>query len=591
MAERQELQDPDGWQYYHAEQLTGGLNLGIRPDKLKDDELLECQNVTFELDRVRIDTGYVPFFGKVTGTPRAVVQYHKKNGQSELLLITNSALYTLRQDQWQYVRWSTEFTTLTAQANEGATSLSVVSSASFQVGSVIGIVLTDGKQHQTTVATVPNGTSITINDPIPIGKTAANGAEVLLATTFGGDDDIAVSTVTLPFNDWFVFTNGVNAPIRYNGTDAVYIPNLPGGTNFTCRVVQLYQNYLLLINTVESGTAFPQRVRWCDTADPTNWTTGNAGFRDLYSSEDFCIAAAPLGPYMAIYKERSIVRMEYVGSVEKLFHFEDIVSGEGTFSQDAIVDLGDYHIFVGNANIYKYTGGYSIDPVGDKVFDRLFGARGELNPEFKHRSFAFYVEELDEVWIFFPAGTSQKPNKMLRWRQEVDSWADRIFDRDFVGYGFYLAQVSRPWSGLVGSWLNQTWKWNAVSVLSNSPTTLLCDATDQVFVYDYVEPRDNGQPIRYAIQTKDITHPRFKFRTDSIRFRAKGSNILLEYSSDGGQSWESLGLSNTSGGASYQETEIFFQDIIDRIRFRWSGTGGGMAFEWYTLKYALESEF
>lgn len=577
------------WEYKHIDAFTKGLNLSVRGDKIEDGELLQANNVVFEEDRIRIDTGYIPFFEAIRGAPRAVYQLFKRSGTSELLLVTNSTLYKAQLDQWQYVK-GTAGTTTTAQLNASGTNLTVTSITGFSNGDFIGVTLDNGLQHKTTINGAPSGTTIVMADPVPIGRTVLNGASVIKAVILNGSFDLAISLVTLPFNDWFVFTNGVDNPKRYNGTDCVDVPNLPSAGNVQCRVVALFQNYLLLINTIEGGTALPQRIRWCDTADPTNWTTGNAGFKDMYNSEDFLVAAALLGPYMILYKERGIIRMEYVGSSEKLFHFEPTVSGEGTFSQDGVIDLGDYHVVVGNANIYNYSGAYTLEPVGDKIWSRMFGVRGELNPEFKHRSFGFYVEELDEIWIFFPAGTSQFPNKMVRWRQEFDAWSDRNFNRDMVGYGFYLATTARPWSGLVGNWLQQVWKWNAVSVLANSPITLLCNSTNQVYSYDYVEPLDNGLPINYSFETKDFTNPQFFLRTDEIRFRAKGSNILVEYSFDKGQSWKTLGTANKGSGASYEETQLNFQALTKRVRFRLSGTSGGMAFEWFTLKYSVESE-
>lgn len=50
--------------------------------------------------------------------------------------------------------------------------------------------------------------------------------------------------------------------------------------------VAAFDNYLLAWNTWESAYTdatghFPQRVRWSDRGDPTNWATGIAGFEDL----------------------------------------------------------------------------------------------------------------------------------------------------------------------------------------------------------------------------------------------------------------------------------------------------------------------
>jgi hypothetical protein len=580
----------DGWETKLFEKLTGGIDYSVRTDGLKDEEATIANNVIFYNDQVRVDTGYTKFAQTVIGSPRAVYQLYYKDGSSELLLVTNSTLYILAASEWQYVSSGVDTTASVGEA-AGSTAIDVTDTAGFTATSLIGIILDNGTQHRSVISSITPGAPGVLNIAagIPGGRTVAIGALVVQAVALSGTLDKAISLVTLPFNDWLVFTNGIDKVKRYNGTDCIDVPNLPSAGNTVCRIVQLFNNYLLLINTIEGGTAHPQRVRRCDTSDPTNWSTGNAGLDDLYGSEDFIVGAEDLGPYLVLYRERSIVRMEFVGTVDLLFNYDDVISGEGTFSQDLIVNLGDYHIFFGNANVYEYRGGYSMEPIGDELYGLVYGIHGELNPTYRNRAFTVYVEELDEILLFYPAGSSTVPNHVVRYKPSEQSWATRQFSKNFVGYGFFQEDSSRTWASLVGSWLDQGWAWNSNALLANTPITLLCDETNQVYSYDYVSGTDDGTGIAYALGTKDLINPRFNIRTDRLSLRAKGSNISVERSLDRGASWTVLETVNP--GATPADINIDSQVVSKSVRYRLKGTGGGFALDWMNLKYRLESEY
>lgn len=79
-------------------------------------------------------------------------------------------------------------TTLSAAAAAGATTLPLASSAGFVAGHAISVMLSDSTTFRATVATVPDGTSITITSGL--ANSAASGA---LVTNF-----TAMTEATLP---------------------------------------------------------------------------------------------------------------------------------------------------------------------------------------------------------------------------------------------------------------------------------------------------------------------------------------------------------------------------------------------------------
>lgn len=559
------------WDYKVLENLIGGLNVAEDSSALEDNELVSARNIIIQKQRLQNDTGYVTFGDDVVGIAQADYQFTKKNGSSELLLITTETFYRFDEVmlEWEYVSDGTD-TTVGVQANAGDTVVTLTDATGFADGDRIGIALDNGVQLKTTISGAPAGNVVTLADAIPVGRTANVGAATVKAVSLSGDLNNHVIGITLPSHDWFVFTNGVDIVKRYDGSTVEDVPNLPSSGNVVCQTLALYNNCLFLINCTEGGTAFPRRIRRSNSADPTDWTTGIAGFDDLYDAEDHLLGAELLGPYLIVYAERSIIRGEFIGTGGINFKFDTMVRGEGVISSTAVADAGDVHYCICQSNIYAYRGGFDLEPVGDKVYYKIFGSQGEMNPSFKHRSFTFYVEELDEVWFFYPSTSSENCDRMLRVNLAEETWAERQFAEAFVGFGFYTSQVNRKWNTLVGSWLQQTWKWNDRTITASSPTTHLMPAVGtKVLEYDYVATLDNGATIPYNVETKDFVSPDVSQRFDMLELQIRGTGVEVHYSIDSGGSWNSLGTitRNTMG-----RVRMHAQFVFERIRFRFSGT-------------------
>ena len=576
------------WAVEHVSDLTKGMNVTDAPELLQKSEMINLENIFIRNSRLNVDTGYKKFQETVHGTPRACFQFFKTTGASELVLITNDSFYTRDNDQWFYVSDGTS-TTTSVNAIAGATSVTVASITGFSNGDGIGIALDDGSQHQTTINAPPAAGVISFADALPSDCTQPK--PVVKAVELSGTDDDQISLVVMAAYNYLVFTNANDNVKYYDGTAVQDVPNLPSTGNCKCKAVGLFNNHLILFHTIEGGTAIPQRIRWSAAGDPTDWTSVNdAGYVDLFDSEDFIITGVPIGPYVAIYRERSIYRMEYLGSADKLFNFDEVVSGEGARSVDSVVDVGTEHIFVGNSNVYRYRGGFDLDPMSDKLYDSIFGEAGEINSNYSSRIICIYIEELDEVWFFYPTATSTYPKKIAKIKMYNEAWTIRVLTREITGYGFFSTSTSLKWNELVGSWAEQSWKWGGAKTLAGSPTTLLCSNTsgNQVYEYDYVSNTDDGDTISWTIETKEFYNPDTDFRTDALIVRAKGNQFNIYYSTDGGKNWNLWKAATISTDL---KTHRFYKQVVaNRIRFRFTGTGPGFSMVWYAIRWRPESE-
>ena len=579
-----------GWDYQLTEALDGGMNISVRPDKLDPNQVVTAKNVLVRRARLEIDTGYKQFGQVLRGDPLSTWQFIKTTGESQLLCITTATLYRydVATDQWQYVAGPVS-TNVSSTVAQGANVFQVNSITSFNVGDFVGIQLNDGSQLQSTISAVGTN-SLTTADPVPNGKQATSGAQFLQAVVLHGSVDDASQAEVVPANDWFVFTNGIDNVKRY---DMVNCIDLPGLTNTSCKWLKLYNDALFLINTTESGVPFPRRVRVSDSGDITAWgqNQGTASTYDLADFEDPLQLAEILGPYIIVYGQRDIYRGQFIGTGGINYSFDLMIRGEGAVGPYAVADTADAHYIMAQSNVYAYRAGFDLEPVGDNVYYRLFGATSDVNPSTKDRTFSFYVEELDEVWIFVPSTTAQFGCDILyRYNIGDKAWTIRQFADEFIGFGFFQTRTSRPWTSLAGiKWNQMTWKWNSQQFLSNSPTTHLCVAggpnAGKVMEYDYVQPFDNGAPISYTVESKDFVAPDTFDRFDMIEMGVQG-NCQVEASIDEGATWIPLGnVNNLTMG----KVQLFKQFSFDKIRFRWTGQSDNFKLAWFGFSFRQES--
>ncbi len=583
----EEQPSDDGWDYKFIDRLNRGLNTSVRTELIKDEEALAADNIRFERGSVLVDYGYKTFGQAVRGSPRATFQFFLKNGSSILTLITNLTFYryVAAVSEWQYPSNGTKTTMNTAEA-AGGTTLDVVAIAGFTNGDFIGVELDSGKQHQTTINGAPSGNNITITDAIPSGETAGAGNDVILSVTLTGTDDIPVSITTWAAFDKMYFANGNDKPREFDGTDVSIISNLPSSGNTLCRLIAVFNNHLLLMHTTEGGTSFPQRVRWSEPGADNDFNEA-VNFLDLYDSEDFISATETLGTFQVIYKERSVYRMEFLGLTDQTWQFTRTIDGEGALNQDAVINLGDEHLFMGAANIYRYDGNFSLDPVGDNIFDKIFAQDGELNPEFTSRVFAVYVEELDEGWWFYPSGNDAFPMNMLRFKVSTRAWSIRKFGITLSGFGFFQAQADITWQTAIGTWAAYTGVWLSKQVQSNAPTVHICSEDQlRVYEYDYITAADDGTAIDYTFITKDFYVPNRELRFDRFDFFMRGATVLIEASFDQGASFETLGT--VSPGNVFSRQRLYKQTLGRSVRFKLTGSAD-FGLNWIGFKFKRES--
>jgi hypothetical protein len=182
-----------------------------------------------------------------------------------------------------------------------------------------------------------------------------------------------------------------------------------GGTPPVPKYIQEYKTYLVCAN-IGGGVDVGQRVQWCDTADPENWSTGNAGSTDLCEDGEDITGLNIFGDYLAVHKPSSI----YLGSLvssNDIFRFDRRSVGKGTIANHTICNLptGE-QIFLANDGIRIFNG-VSAPLVNETVNEEI---RDSLNQAYAFKSWSILVSEEDEVWIAIPIGSQTTPDTIYK---------------------------------------------------------------------------------------------------------------------------------------------------------------------------------
>lgn len=579
MAPRKKQQSYEPERSVHAD-LSGGVNYGKPASKLDDKEFADLLNLQYYKGILRVDAGYTKYRQTVQGIPQGQFQFITTAQQVQDLLITTKFVYLDNGTQWAYVGDGTATTSVANQIADNQFRLADVST--LQVGNPVGIALNDATQFQSTITSIDtvNKTVITA-DHIPGGKAAALNALFVRPLALNGQTIFQVVGITWPPINVFIFTNGIDPVMQFDGLNLVPLPGW--GRVQSCRVLVPFHGFLIAGDVTEGGVRIPQRLRWADQGNVQALVGGLSGFIDLQDTEDTILAMEELGPWIIIYRESSIMRRSYIGDPLQPFFDEYMITGVGIFGGGCVANAGASHVIAGDQGIFRYTGGYDIESVGDKIFDNLMGAQGILNTSVSFLTFMFYVSELDEVWLFVATGQNTVPDTVYRYDQGNDAYYVRKFANQFIGFGFIEAFSGRTWQQAAQAWNTDTSAWLSRAKQVQAPLTVLCDTAGNTYLYDFIAATDNGAAIPWSATTKDFESPTSKIVFDAVYAKGTGSNVLVEISYDRGKSFIPIGTWNF--GLTFSQQQVNMQIEVDCFRLRFSGSDPTSSIDWYRVDY------
>ena len=204
----------------------------------------------------------------------------------------------------------------------------------------------------------------------------------------------------------------------------------------SCRFIVNFAGFVIVGGLVEDGVARPRRVRWCQWNNPYRWKNnadgaGQAGWLELSDGEDWIQTGQPLSNYLIVYKERSICVLTYVGGTD-IWQQRTSITGVGLLAPQAIVNLGDEHVFIGPDNVYTYN---LLEPkaAGGDIKKEFFRM---LDPGYVPNIRATFFEEVPEaVFSFTSINSTEHTNDMaLVYNTETKAWSIRDLPMSAFGY-------------------------------------------------------------------------------------------------------------------------------------------------------------
>jgi hypothetical protein len=192
-----------------------------------------------------------------------------------------------------------------------------------------------------------------------------------------------------------------------------------------------FKEFLILGNIEGQGTnasaigTLRAGIHWSTIGDPTDWPqVGTAAainkqsdFQALDGDGGDITAIVPAGEWCAVFRERQVWRMDYVGG-SSFFSFRKIDSNRGCNIPNAAVAVGGV-VYFPSSEGFLACNGSTLSPVGESKVDRYW--REGTSSASKHLSTAVYNAETESIyWTMAQGGNT--PTTVLAYRPNVGKW-------------------------------------------------------------------------------------------------------------------------------------------------------------------------
>lgn len=361
------------------------------------------------------------------------------------------------------------------------------------------------------IATVPGNTSITLTSS---AGTVGSGAYTIrkkfqMAASGQWSVDTFVNDGSTGDDLWFA-TNGVNFPFTWNGTDLTVTERT--AYNFICKTLAVYNNMMIFGNLIQGGNTLPSSIINSDVGLPLNAGDTGTGLSEqftVHSGTDEILNLIPLGDYLIIYSERTIVPAQFVGD-PLIFVFRVAISGVGPISPNAIADFGDFHEFLGPDAGYMFDG-VTLKETNSHVWRDILR---QADPIRRGQTFGHFDEEQGDLIWSIPAnsdpgvGTVGAPAATAFVEHYLEEAADPDFDgspfskRDFpfTITGFYERAEGLHWDEVIEQWQNFNFAWNDQFFQAAFPLNIAGDENGIIWILNQTQTA-NGVILPSFVRT------------------------------------------------------------------------------------------
>jgi hypothetical protein len=369
-------------------------------------------------------------------------------------------------------------------------------------------------------------------------------------------------------------TNGVDAIRKYTGTGNT--ADL-GGSPPVCKFMTEYKDYTVLAYITTGGNTYTTRVQWCDTSNPENWSTGNSGSKDLNDDNEDITAVANFGEYVAVHKKNSIY-LGYLVSTTSIFRFDKKTVGAGAIVHTTIQNLpGGIQAYLAVDGIRLFNG-VSSELIPSPMNEEI---RETLNFQYVKYSWSLVVPELDEYWVGVPLGSSQVGNTVYKFNYKTGA-CHKDKRSNVISAWNYVNSTVITWNDITTDWDSYSDRWdsNALGVSTFIP---LFGDTDGYCTYrNILVNNDNTVATDAFWESKDFEADEKGrlARWTQAEIWALGNSVTVDYSTDGGITWNSDATFTLDSDYPSDDSPIiyYFDAVASRLRLRFRNNTDGETF-------------
>lgn len=360
------------------------------------------------------------------------------------------------------------------------------------------------------VDTVNSDTSITlVGAP---GGSDASGAYTLRKRFTGVTSDLWFSEVfpraghvTPNPADRIYFTNGVDPVLEWDGV-ATAASEVSATLGFRAKYLVRYKNMMIYAHiTTSAGETRPYEMRNSLPGFPLDMASIGAGVYTVSPGADPIQLVETLGDELSIYTDEAIVQAQFVES-PVFFVFRTATQQTGLLAPKLLANFGEYHLFLGLDAEYKFNG-VDAKPVNTHVWTTTLAT---MDPMRLRQSFAGFDEQFGDLfWAIAKttdsgAGSGGPPASALteHYLEALSDVPITLEEGDFHPFGkrdfpFHCIGAieqssSLTWNQIVGTWEQQTFKWNDKFLSAAFPLVLAGTATGFVMKLNTVNTQDGA---------------------------------------------------------------------------------------------------
>ncbi|MEM7209559.1 MAG: hypothetical protein AAF434_17200 [Pseudomonadota bacterium] len=228
-----------------------------------------------------------------------------------------------------------------------------------------------------------------------------------------------------------ILNNGVDDPHYWESasltSNLTALTNWPAST--TTKVIRPHRDLLIALNTTETGTAFPQRMRWSTSAPsgslPDSWDaadpTKRAGFYDFAQTDGEIVDGASLRDSFIVYKSDSVWRAQWIGG-NAVFAFTEISRDTGLLSTNCIAEYKGVQFALMQGDVVMCDGNRIESIIDKKNREYLFN---NIDPDNFDSVFVSIDVANSQLMVCYPKQGSDYPDSAMLYDIKQGSWGHR----------------------------------------------------------------------------------------------------------------------------------------------------------------------